>query len=307
MIFYKTRGGIIGKSRNVAAVHRWCLSRHKRARYAEAILDRVVMLDDGDDVHKTTRKREIQKSETEVHKIISAFTQFLNPFDIEPSKNDILFGISSGMPATAKVADSLLSYEDVGEKAADSFIKTRLVDKSTKFHEPIKKQNLAMFKTMAVKKTLTTTQKKSVQVKAERNLLGRLLMLSQEHELNLFTYPLGPIPWVIATADGALVKTNKAELMHHLERLSKSPNTTALDGSVHVIDGNAQFQAMTSLPKNFQELCRNVFNSLPKAETVHIVTDTSSSSSSSSSSNFPLFGEEISLLTQMQKGFTNIS
>src|SRR6218665_1989949 len=34
-------------------------------------------------------------------------------------------------------------------------------------------------------------------------------------------------------------------------------------------------------------------------------SSSSPSSSTSSSSNFPLFGEETSLLTQMQKGFTN--
>jgi len=69
---------------------------------------------------------------------------------------------------------------------------------------------------MAVKKVMKSTENKSIQVKAERNLLGILLMLSQENELSLlklFEYPLGPIPWSIATADGGMVKTSKAQLM----------------------------------------------------------------------------------------------
>ena len=33
------------------------------------------------------------------------------------------------------------------------------------------------------------------------------------------SYPLGPVswPWVLATSDGAMIKTNKAKLMHCLE------------------------------------------------------------------------------------------
>ena len=45
---------------------------------------------------------------------------------------------------------------------------------------------------MVAKCTLTTTQKKTIQVKAERNLLGRLLLISQENAIcleKLFQYP----------------------------------------------------------------------------------------------------------------------
>ena len=58
----KKKGGLIGKSLNVSAYYRWCLTRHKRASYAEATLDRVNMLSDSStDAHKSTLKCEMKK------------------------------------------------------------------------------------------------------------------------------------------------------------------------------------------------------------------------------------------------------
>ena len=211
----KTPGGLIGFSRNASVLHRWCVTRHKRATFAEATFERAFdMSSETSDIHKTTRKSEIQKSETNVLNVIAAFNQFVNPFQVDSSRKDSLFCISSGKPATDKIADHLLNYSDIGNKAAETFIKTRLVDKSVKFHDTLKKQNLQTFSSMAVKKTLTSSKKKSIQITAERNLLGRLLILSQQHDISLeklFKYPLGPIPWALATADGGLVKTEKCK------------------------------------------------------------------------------------------------
>ena len=47
------------------------------------------------------------------------------------------------------------------------------------------------------KRTRLTTQKKIVEIKAERNLFGQLVMLSEKHSISLdktLSYPLGPIP-----------------------------------------------------------------------------------------------------------------
>jgi len=117
-------------------------------------------------------------------------------------------------------------------------------------------------------------------------------MLSQRQDISLerlFQYPLGPIPWALATADGTLVKTNKAQIMHCIEALTEKVDvdaaqnpqtttqrdvTTVPENSVHIIDGNALLQGMTRLPDTFEGLAAFVFNTLPAAETVHFVTDT---------------------------------
>ena len=276
----KTSGGIIGFSRNKSAYHRWCLTRHKRASYVEVALDRVDMLPESADEHKSTKTSEIRRSENEVQKLVSAFGQFMNPFDID--QHDSLFCLSSGKPASDSVEKDLLVYVETGEKATDNFIKNRLIEKNLKFHDTIKKQNLKTFKCMATKRQLSTTQKKTVQVRAERNLLGRLLLLSQEHNLDLeklFSYPLGPIPWSLATADGGLAKTEKAKLMHHLEGRITESDRPPLDQCIYVMDGNAVIQAIVHLPETFADLAMQIFSNLPKVSTVHFVTDTYKSES----------------------------
>jgi hypothetical protein len=92
----------------------------------------------------------------------------------------------------------------------------------------------------------------------------------------LFEYPLGPIPWSLATADGYLVKTNKSQLMHYLEAQSPEDSCSDLQTSTRtcVVDGNAVFPALAHLPASFGELCGLVFCVLPKAQIVHFVTDT---------------------------------
>ena len=100
--------------------------------------------------------------------------------------------------------------------------------------------------------------------------------MSQEHDISLeklFTYPLGPILWSIATADGSLVKSNKAQLLHHLEGLFDSNPNPPMENCTYIVDGNAHIQAMSHVPVTFGELSIQIFNSLPKARIVHFVTD----------------------------------
>ena len=82
------------------------------------------------------------------------------------------------------------------------------------------KLKLKTFQEMAVRKKLASSKQKTVKLKAERNLLGQLLMLCQSHDVcldKLFTYPLAPVLWCLATADRSMCKANKADLLHALE------------------------------------------------------------------------------------------
>ena len=54
----------------------------------------------------------------------------------------------------------------------------------------------------------------------------------------VLTYPLGPLPWYIATADGTPTKTAKAALLHILE--GKAQHVEDVPGSaVWILDGLA--------------------------------------------------------------------
>jgi hypothetical protein len=276
----KTAGGIIGFSRNKAAYYRWCVTRHRRATYVDLTLDELDMQDSCEDGHKSTRISQIKQSEAEVLSVISAFKQFVNPFAMQDDSKDRLYCISSGLPSDAKIENDLLCYTTKGNDVAKEFIQSRLINKTVKFQDPVKKSKLLTFASMAVKKTLTSSQKKAIEIKAERNLIGNLLVLSQKNNISLeklFSYSLSPIPWSLATADGSFVKTDKAQLMHMLQDnvpSKTSNNPDASEACSYILDGNAMIQATVLLPDTFGEFALKMFHSLPKAPLIHFVTDT---------------------------------
>ena len=67
------------------------------------------------------------------------------------------------------------------------------------------------------------------------------------------------------------MKTDKAALMYHLEGLAEPIQNVTFETAIYVIDVNAQFQAFTNLPTNFEELAYNLFISLPKTQVIHFV------------------------------------
>ena len=72
----------------------------------------------------------------------------------------------------------------------------------------------------------------------------------------LFTYPLSPNPWSLATPDGGYVKTDKSQLMHALEAevVHENSDIKLPDNEIAVIDGNALIQSLAHLPETFGEL-----------------------------------------------------
>jgi len=129
---------------------------------------------------------------------------------------------------------------------------------------------------MAVQKCVTAAQKKAVQVKAEQNFLEQLLVLSQEQNIDfyqLFTFPLSPVPWSLATADGTFVKTDKSQLLRILEAESTQPDNALPYDSVFVVGGNAILHSFAHLLETLGDLAWTVFQLLPKGHVMHFVTD----------------------------------
>lgn len=181
-------------------------------------------------------------------------------------------------PATPEIERDLLEATAVGHNAYVAFVQERLADKTVSFHSPLRKQKLRTFAALKTKVKLSSTQNKLVEVKAQRNLFGQLVMLSEENNVSMdkaLTYQLGPVPWTLATADRCPMKTDKAKLMHNVETGTVVFEKPGLRDSVYdIYDGNALLQAMTGLPDTFEELAEKVFSLLPKTERVDFVTDT---------------------------------
>lgn len=75
---------------------------------------------------------------------MEAFHNFTIPF-LKESKDELLC-LSSGKPASNKIKDDLLKWDDYGSTAMTEFINEVLLEKSIPFQEPIKQ---IKFKTFA--------------------------------------------------------------------------------------------------------------------------------------------------------------
>ena len=241
--------------------------------HSQATLDSAGIANDEVSNHKDVALSEIAKGERAVMDMIAAFQNFMSPFSVPNVDN--LYYISSRRPVSEEIAKDLLTVDTHGINAYKPFVHERLVQKTTSIHSLIKRMKLKTFTSSAMTKSVTRSSKKMKELAAERNVFGQYILLSMKHKLcmdKVMSYPLGPVSWSLATADGAPVRTDKAKLLHKLEEshiVSAGP-----ESAVYIIDGNAMFQALIQIPDTFGELAERIFVNLRNATRVDFVTDT---------------------------------
>ena len=113
----KSHGDIIGFSRNYAAYHCWCITRHSRVKYVKATFNVADMSSNESSTHKELRPSQMKTSKSNVEKVVDAICGFTNPFQVE--NKDELYCLSSGIPANSTVSDNLLQATDLGKKAME--------------------------------------------------------------------------------------------------------------------------------------------------------------------------------------------
>lgn len=138
--------------------------------------------------------------------------------------------------------------------------------------------NLKTLESMNKVVKLHTAKKQVVQFKQQGNVAFHLLIKSQNlglhlHLKMLMTYPLTPVPYSIATADGYPFKTNKAKGFHHTTKDGCNAPLPLTHETLTVLDGNACFYVLKDLPMNFSQICSKVFDLLGKAGDVIFSTD----------------------------------
>ena len=78
---------------------------------------------------------------------------------------------------------------------------------------------------------------------------------------DVLRYPLGPLPWSLATPDGKLAKTTKAALLPLLES-TVEPLNDVPEATMLIVDGMAMLQSLKTIPKTFGELASYIFQLL---------------------------------------------
>ena len=127
---------------------------------------------------------------------VKAIVNIVNESFISPFKEQELVSLSNGVLPTEKTTSDLLTAEEKGLSALNTFIGERLVKQTTNFYEPIKKLKLSTFSNLK-ESVKIKMQDKIVQLTAEKNIFGRIAMMSQHRNVDMkeiFAFPLGPVP-----------------------------------------------------------------------------------------------------------------
>ena len=127
------------------------------------------------------------------------------------------------------------------------------------FFDPVKKMHL---KTMGDSKKsvkLTTAKNKVIEYRQQGNIFLQLLIRSQEGMKvefeDLMKYPLTPIPYSLATADGFFNKTDKSKGFHYLIKDVENSPIPSPETCLIIEDGNAVFHYLKEVPGNFKQIC----------------------------------------------------
>ncbi len=85
------------------------------------------------------------------------------------------------MPVDELLAQGILNTKKFGETLQKTFAEERLVNCAVPFHEPIKRQKLVLFDN-SLKKTTIKRNNVVKTIKINRNILGKLLVISTKRE-----------------------------------------------------------------------------------------------------------------------------
>ena len=244
----KRAGGIVGITKSVSALMRWSLSFNLRSHMANKTHEMYDMLPDKSIAKETTPSRSKRDGEDE-----QALLDILQRFKVfsDDAPKDILWNIATKDLASDEIQWSLLSASNLGQEEVIKFVRDRILnppaseEPPASFYDPIKRQNAPTFESLyEIPKKGNDKEKKTV-VKADRNILVRLITAYQSGRQvdlpKILSHELFPVPLSLAEINGSLRTGNKSILIEKLAEGLECPPAIDLFGksSCMVIDGQA--------------------------------------------------------------------
>jgi hypothetical protein len=124
---------------------------------------------------------------------------------------------------------------------------------------------LGTFSSMC-KKQKVKCQSKTIILKSDRALFGKIIITSQARNLKMkevLSHSLGPLPWPLATPEGLLRKTNKATLAVKLQKDVPTAESIPVH-SATIIDGMHFVQKLKGDQTTFGEVAKDLFSMILK-------------------------------------------
>ncbi|GFU18339.1 uncharacterized protein TNCV_1980261 [Trichonephila clavipes] len=222
----RTLTGIAHLTNSISARQRWARSHDIRSTIITHVLEEIGITKK-QDISTELQPHNIKKSCHQLEKFMNSFDQYVNPFSLDLSP-DQLFNIASGKAASSEVEEFLLNVQEIGEKLRTTFIAECELD-STRFERAIKKTPIHNFSSLLVKKKSVKIGGKHQEIKLQRDLFGRFLGISMDHQidvLKILSFPITPVPLALCHLDGGFCKTDKSVLVKRLQsNTDQEPHT----------------------------------------------------------------------------------
>ena len=253
----QTPGGTSRFSLKPAAVQRYYVTAEYRSTFLRQLRD--IVQGGPNSKHTDLQRTRIKKDEQAVSAVVELIRGWTNPF----SENQDLVSISTAKATPKDVTTDLMKAHEIGEKCYETFKEERLqkIPQVKKFHDPLKANKLKTFSYLGKKKQVTSGGR-TVVLKADRSLFGRIVVMAQGRNLQMeeiLSHPLGPLPWALATPDSFLRKTNKAALANLLQK-NVQPAEHIPSNSAAIIDGMNLVQKVNADHLSFGDVADTILN-----------------------------------------------
>lgn len=214
----------------------------------------------------------------QLHKFTQEVCKNINPFndDINPNK---LFNLTSGKAASTETAEFLTNVEANGMKQMKKFIRECQEDES-RFEKPIKRNVIRNFERDS-QKIKKTSPKDYNDAKLERNVLGKVLCLALDNNIdlqNVLSYPLATVPHSLAHFDNfGTANRPKGELtamlisMNDRYREINKPDNI----EVEIIDGFYLLSGIKDAPSKYGQFAKFFLQRIcsSDAHEIHLLFD----------------------------------
>ena len=221
----KVEGGLVGITLNTRARMKFFLVAPELSRLAEEAWEMAGPSSPAEVQHHALSTAVHLRHDRNIEALTATLKSFTDPFTED---SDELFNLVTKAVMPEDVKRDLCEEPMIGEKLLQTFISTRIASGQTNLWAPMKKYHLKTWKTMA-KRIKVTVGEKLLELKEDRNLFARMLIVSKSRpDLNLAhtigNHELSLVPRSMFAADGTMLHCGKkSDLLTLLEELPEHP------------------------------------------------------------------------------------
>ena len=212
--------------------------------------------DDDDHFHYDEGHSTQSNFKIKVLSLVETFEDMGNPF-LDQSED--LSTLDAGIIMDKSAVDTVFTIEALGREQFNSYYKSVLVDRTRSIHDPIRRNNLLLFK--CPKQKSKSKQSKTIEnLKNDVSLFSRLYIVANNRDCDMqtfFSHENQPFPPSISE-NGKLRLSKKSDLLNLIPQDGQPECPNVFD--VSVIDGTALVHLLPTVSvATFDEYADSIF------------------------------------------------